>query len=388
MKVVNPVPITAAKLVSSTVPEPAAGEVVHDLAASYVTGDEVISLTTHKKYTSLQGAASVVTLTIATPCVVTWPAHGRISGEPIVLSTTGALPAGLVAGTTYYTLATGADTFNLAATAGGVAINTTGAQSGVHTATSNANKGKPLPVAPEVQTDWWKESGTSLRHAPFDHRRNSQAVGASPMIQVFAPGERGNCIASLGMVADSITIEGRNGGVLVKSWTSTLRRRRTTRAYEYAFGKFETAPSYLVTDAPPFTGLEVTVILTRSTGDVSCGSIIFGTAIDIGETQLGAESDILGLSLIEVDPISGETELTPRRAIPLSNQVVKTPNALLGRVKDLREALNAVPALWFGLDDGLDDRFELVLMLAVYERFKITLDEYDDATCNIDLREI
>jgi hypothetical protein len=56
----------------------------------------------------------------------------------VVLSTTGALPTGFVAGTTYYVVNTSGFTFQLAATSGGTAIVPTGTQSGVHTATAKA----------------------------------------------------------------------------------------------------------------------------------------------------------------------------------------------------------------------------------------------------------
>ncbi len=74
------------------------------------------------------------TMTIATPGVVTWAAHGLSESWPIKFSTTGALPTGVVAGTTYYLKSVTTDTFRLAATPGGSDINTSGSQSGVHTA--------------------------------------------------------------------------------------------------------------------------------------------------------------------------------------------------------------------------------------------------------------
>jgi len=73
-----------------------------------------------------------ITMTIATPCVVTMTAHGLAADTPISFSTTGALPTGIVAGTTYYVKSPAANTFNVSATPGGAAINTTGTQSGVH----------------------------------------------------------------------------------------------------------------------------------------------------------------------------------------------------------------------------------------------------------------
>jgi len=74
---------------------------------------------------------SVVSMTIASPCVVT-AVINLADGTPITLATTGALPTGLLPGVTYYTKYLTAATFNLAATSGGVAINTSGTQSGVH----------------------------------------------------------------------------------------------------------------------------------------------------------------------------------------------------------------------------------------------------------------
>jgi len=72
---------------------------------------------------------TTVTMTIASPCVVTC-SLGLLDGTPITLSTTGALPTGLLPGTTYYVKYLTASTFNLAATSGGAAINTSGTQSG------------------------------------------------------------------------------------------------------------------------------------------------------------------------------------------------------------------------------------------------------------------
>ena len=70
------------------------------------------------------------TVTIATPGVVTSTISLPIN-TAITLTTTGALPTGLLVGTIYYVLTTGT-TFSLALTVGGAAINTSGSQSGVH----------------------------------------------------------------------------------------------------------------------------------------------------------------------------------------------------------------------------------------------------------------
>lgn len=75
-----------------------------------------------------------VTISNASPGVVTFTAHGLKVNDAVVFTTTGALPAPLAANTVYYvkTVAT-ADTFTLSATAGGTVIDTTDAGSGTHT---------------------------------------------------------------------------------------------------------------------------------------------------------------------------------------------------------------------------------------------------------------
>lgn len=89
---------------------------------------------------------STVTISIASPAVISWAGHGLAANTPIVFNTTGALPTGLLAHQNspqlYYVSATGLNVndFQVSATAGGAVINTSGSQSGVHTAIANPLK--------------------------------------------------------------------------------------------------------------------------------------------------------------------------------------------------------------------------------------------------------
>lgn len=107
-------------------------------AALTPTGAVVPATTISGANTSGTGAKSAVTITIATPGVISWPSHTLAAGTPVSFATTGALPTGLTAGTIYYVIAGGLATnaFEVSATVGGSAVNTSGTQSGVHTATA------------------------------------------------------------------------------------------------------------------------------------------------------------------------------------------------------------------------------------------------------------
>jgi len=78
---------------------------------------------------SIGYSAPTVTMTIATPCVVTSTAT-LADLTPITFATTGALPTGLIPGTTYYVRYLTSTTFNLSSTPTGALINTSGTQSG------------------------------------------------------------------------------------------------------------------------------------------------------------------------------------------------------------------------------------------------------------------
>ena len=99
----------------------------------------------------------VATITIATPGVVSVP-NTCAAGQGVVFTTTSALPTGLTAGTIYYVIAAGLTTtsFEVSATVGGAAVNTSGSQSGTqivsavytNATTSNTPVGISPPIPP------------------------------------------------------------------------------------------------------------------------------------------------------------------------------------------------------------------------------------------------
>ncbi len=83
------------------------------------------------------GLTHTVTITINSPGVVTWTNHSFASGQRVTFTTTGALPTGITAATSYWLTVIDANTFHLSTSianqVAGVFVNTSGSQSGVHT---------------------------------------------------------------------------------------------------------------------------------------------------------------------------------------------------------------------------------------------------------------
>ncbi|ATN94949.1 hypothetical protein [Leptospira phage LE3] len=101
-----------------------------------------ISRTTYARlFAVAPKTTSTVTISNATPGVVTWTGHGLKTGHTVQFSTTGALPTGVTSGTVYFIRRIDANTFHLydtlanamntGATTG--RVNTSSAGSGVHT---------------------------------------------------------------------------------------------------------------------------------------------------------------------------------------------------------------------------------------------------------------
>ena len=97
---------------------------------------------------------AIFTVTVASPAVVT-SSISLANGSPVILTSSGypsALPTGLTSGTTYYVINSTGSTFNLSATVGGAAINTTGTQSGTHYILPNLIPVTSLAGASDVPT--------------------------------------------------------------------------------------------------------------------------------------------------------------------------------------------------------------------------------------------
>jgi len=94
--------------------------------------------------------SAAVTITIASPGVITWTGHGLTTAAAFTLTTTGALPTGLTAGTTYYAIVLNSNTIEAATSVAnafaGTPVNTSGSQSGTQTGTASANLANAVPV--------------------------------------------------------------------------------------------------------------------------------------------------------------------------------------------------------------------------------------------------
>jgi hypothetical protein len=239
---------------------------------------------------------------------------------------------------------------------------------------AGGNVGNALPTEANTSNEHWLKVGPTNRYRMFDLNRDTASTGASPMTIVLTPGQRINTLGAVGLIADSITITVTSvaGGGTVYSYTQNLQTRQVFNWRDHLLEPFEQTPSIVRYDIPEFTDAVITVTLTRSSGDVSIGGLIIGRYVELGEVEVDAERDTLNFSTIAANTY-GDTEVTPRRSVPKTSQVVWADKSRSKRLLRTKTELDAKVALWTGISDVDDGNFEPLLIVGLYTRWSMPL---------------
>jgi hypothetical protein len=275
-------------------------------------------------------------MTIASPCVVTWTAHGKADGDPISFTTTGALATGLVAGTTYFVKSPATNTFNVAATSGGTAIVTSGSQSGVHTATATAiaNYNKQ----PAINTSQWLDDGPTNRWKMFDATNSTQTENADSIVVTFTPVDIALGIFVGGLDADSVswTVTDLVEGLVYSETKSLVLSTSGSSFFTWSFGMIAHKTASASLSLPPYANATIVLTITKTGGVAKCGMCAIGRVVDGGLSQYGLGTDIKDYStvLFNADGTSSTTERGYSKRmnvdVTLSNDVIDTVQNILG----------------------------------------------------------
>lgn len=135
---------------------------------------------------------SEVTISIASPGVVSWTNHRLKADTPYRFSTDGQLPSGIDADTTYYVLASGltANSFEFAASIGGSAINTSGSQYGTQTATRTESTYQ-IVIVSDLAAFCVEDDNISFITFPWDEVANSATLIDNRWVYGFPSGKFG-----------------------------------------------------------------------------------------------------------------------------------------------------------------------------------------------------
>jgi hypothetical protein len=372
--------ITGTGLSSSSVAEN--DYAAYSSSTSYTLGQRVIVTSLHKVYESLRGGSSTVTISYASPAVIGWTAHGLPNGTAVTFTTTGALPTGLTAGTTYYVVNANTDTFNVAATLGGTAINTTGAGSGVHTGHDSAN----LNNDPSTSPTYWLDCGSTNRWKPFDSVVQSQLTATTNAAFTVNVPQLIDTVALLNTNAQSARVTAYYGSTQVYDSNVSLYTDEVeiTDWSLYFFTDFRQQTDIILNDLPPYLNMNVSVSLAAASGNpVAVGAVIYGKAKDISSekkgVEFGAKIGITDYSVKTKDAFGNYT-ITPRAFAKRANWDVYVNNEDIDFTFNLLSSIRTTPILFIG-----STQYNSTAIYGYYKSWEVSIPYPDVSICTVEI---
>lgn len=251
----------------------------------------------------------------------------------------------------------------------------------------NTNVSTNLTVAPNINTADWLDVGPTNKWAMFDNTRTAGSTSTSTVTISIAPGVRANSIALVGCTANYVNISVSSGGPVIYTYATSMVTRHTTGWYKYFYGSFEYKASVITFAVPPNLNNIITITFSMPTGGGVIGSVILGNYIALGDIQKQPVLEATNFSKIDRDAY-GNSLLVPRRSVPKTSQRTFTTKSNVNKLMAARDLLNAVPAIWVGVEDPNDLYFEPLLIMGVYKEFSISMDYPDHAIVSLQLEEM
>jgi len=354
----------------------------------YNTGDFVMVVGspgsgTHKIYQSLQGHSSTVTISIASPGVVSWTAHGFSAGTPIQFSTTGALPTGITAGTTYYVSTTNlfTNSFCISSIADGSgAINTSGTQSGVHTAVAGPNLNK----TPADNPTYWLDYGNTNRWKMFDTSVQSQTSNADAVMVAIKLSSAIDTVTLLNIQGQGarILIRDATDGVVYDQLLDGINNDGVSDWYSYFFETIIYKTDFAVTGLPLYANATINIIVYNTGGTALCGVATAGLSRDIGATQVNAKIGIQDYSVKTRDNF-GNFTITERAYAKRASFTIYCETTTVAFLANMLASYRATPVVYIG---EVGDGFEPTIVYGFYKNFDIDIGYMDGlSVCSLDL---
>lgn len=247
-------------------------------------------------------------------------------------------------------------------------------------AAANTNV-KPGEETTEIHK--WAETGPTNKWAMFDDVVGTSTVGASPLTVVMKPGGVDSIFLGelIGRTA-TVAVKDAPTGNIVYDKTIDLDGTIIESFYDWFFADFEQMTDVILTDLPgQFTGGELTVSVTATSGDASVGVCKPGKMIEIGQTQYGATVGIIDYSGKNTDAF-GRTSVVERSYSKRGSFSMVTEKARFNKIFRTLAALRATPCVYIGTEA---QGYEPLLIYGYFRDFSIDVAYPNHHLCSLEI---
>ncbi|BBB65917.1 hypothetical protein UNDYM_1664 [Undibacterium sp. YM2] len=239
-------------------------------------------------------------------------------------------------------------------------------------------------VSPELDLTHWQDIGPTNAWAMFDRAIGTSTEDASPLTVVLEPGTIGG-LAMLECVGRQaqVTYKDASGGTTVYSKTVSLDGTIIGSVYDWFFEEYEQLGDFVLTDLPPqYPNGELTVSITATAGDVSCGVLSVGRVIEFGKTLDGAKATIDDYSIKETNEY-GATDVVERTYNRRSSFDVVIDSADFNRLYRRLSQLRAIPCVYIGVDEL---GYQPFINYGFFETFGMVVSYGTKSLCNLEIK--
>jgi hypothetical protein len=204
----------------------------------------------------------------------------------------------------------------------------------------------------------------------FDARVGTATSRAASLQVGLAPGAI-DALALIDTEAESATVTLTAGGVQVYSRSQTFNVGGVAidNWFSWFFEPLGQKTSMLFLDVPVYAAGQLSVTLTRDNpaDSVSCGTLLVGRQLSLGDTEHGADIGIIDYSRKETDQF-GVTSVVERAFAKRMTAKVVMPTDAIDDIHRSLAALRATPVLWIG-----SESFESLTVYGFYKEFSIDI---------------
>lgn len=200
-----------------------------------------------------------------------------------------------------------------------------------------------------------------------DHNQQTQAP--SPIVTTVELGQRISAIGVTGLEADRIRVTTSDG---YDSGYRSTRYRDTHTWFQYFKGDFMFREGTVFLNIPPTTDSTITVTIERDTGDVLVGAIFFGTSRTLGKLRDGATIGQRDFSNIDRNTFGDFVSLTPGKSIAEVSGSTAFDDSLDNSVRSTLKSQRGKVALYIGIEDPSDVRYDGLAVAGIVPDWKIT----------------
>lgn len=245
---------------------------------------------------------------------------------------------------------------------------------------SNINNQPDVP-----NSNFWLRLRSDNRRSMFDRSITNGTSAGSSLEVVLFPNKIIDSIALINLDSELAVIEIRDGagGPIVYQRTIGLNDVNITDWYQYFFfDPLLKRTQVVLTDIPPYINARIRLTLSKTSGNVSIGEMIFGRLEKLGATQYGANAGIVDYSRKETDEF-GNISFVER---PFSKRLsceFYLENAQLNRVQQVMYSLRAKPSVWIASDVPTFE--EAMIIYGFYRDFSLQIAYPNHSLYNIEI---